>query len=161
MNPEWRTSAIGLVLLEASGHSQVVPEPDASALCYTEEKLHPEFRKESAKRPASAKKTCCNALCQPAAVPALLPSLCWDCMLDRGSWMRKFLWFSTFTQPRFMIPALALPYSLSGYHNSLCGHSPSLIKREGKPVLTDTFYISCMRPNVPFTLSPPWISWNH
>lgn len=91
-------------------------------------------------------------------VPALLPSLCWDCMLDRGSWMRKFLWFSTFTQPHFMIPALALPYSLSGYHDSLCGHSPSLIKREGKPVLTDTFYISCMRPNVPFTLSPPWIS---
>lgn len=64
---------LGFVLLEASGHSQLVPEPDASALCYTEEKLHPEFRKESAKRPASAKKTCCNALCQPAACASSPP----------------------------------------------------------------------------------------
>lgn len=67
MNPEWRTGAIGLVLLEISDHSQVFPESSASALCYTEEKLHPEFRKEKAKRPATAKKTCSNALCQPAA----------------------------------------------------------------------------------------------
>lgn len=156
MNPEWRTGAIGLVLLEISDHNQVFPESNASALCYTEEKLHPEFRKKRLKDQPQPRRHAVMLYVSLQPVPALLPSLCWGCMLDRGSWMRKFLWFSTFTQQHFTILALALPYSV--YHYSLCDYSLSLIKQEGKPVPTDTFYISCLKQNASFALSPPWIS---